>query len=199
MKIILIALLACLAATTTVTLSGLNLIPLTPEQKDLLNQAELAVLNQQRALHGTPAVTLNSTLINAAQTYADLLCSTGTFAHSPEANSGKYGENLFAASGTPSISYSDGKATLSWYKEISNYDFTTASAIDSTKAIGHFTAEIWKSVTTAGFGYGVCSSLSSTGKYWAKIIVVANFYPTPNSYYVGHKVEAYTANVPPLV
>ena len=87
----------------------------------------------------------------------------------------------------PTLFYTDGKATLSWYEEISNYDFTTASAIDSTKAVGHFTAEIWKGVTSAGFGYSVCSYLHSSGLTLAKIVVVGNYYPTPNFYYVGHK------------
>lgn len=51
---------------------------------------------------------------------------------------------------------------------------------------GHFTAMIWKTVTTVGFGYAVTKS---NGGY--KIYVVANYYPLPN--WRGHEKE----NVPP--
>ncbi|MEK8105215.1 CAP domain-containing protein [Micromonospora sp. M12] len=43
-------------------------------------------------------------------------------------------------------------AVDSWYSEISNYDFATGKPIDSTKAIGHFTALVWKNTTKLGVG-----------------------------------------------
>lgn len=51
--------------------------------------------------------------------------------------------------------------------------------------VGHFTAMIWKSVKSVGFGYSVVPEDDGYAIY-----VVANYWPTPN---VRGK---YAANVP---
>ena len=56
-----------------------------------LRNAELAKHNEKRAIHGSPALTLNDTLNTAAQAYAEDLVTNGNFAHSPAARSGSYG------------------------------------------------------------------------------------------------------------
>ncbi len=190
--IVLLGLLVCTLSQDPVILKADT--DFTPALKQSLAQGDLAKLNSLRALHGVGSVIISSTLTAAAQAYADNLCSTGVFAHSAEARSGQYGENLYYTAAYPSISYDSGKATANWYSEISNYDFATGTAIDSSKQIGHFTAEIWKTVTTVGFGYCLTSydyvySTTITLKV-AKLYVVANYSPTPN--YIGQ----YVANVP---
>lgn len=56
-----------------------------------LRNAELAKHNEKRAIHGSPALTLNDTLNTAAQVYAEHLASILTLEHSSEAKSGSYG------------------------------------------------------------------------------------------------------------
>lgn len=50
--------------------------------------------------------------------------------------------------------------------------------------IGHFTAQVWKRVTSVGFGYCTTTKTvtSSSGKpiNLAVLYVVANYAPTPN-------------------
>lgn len=57
---------------------------------------------------------------------------------------------------------------------------------------GHFTAEIWKGVTSVGYGYAVAPTKIGSSKGYA-IYVVANFYPVPNVW------GQYVANVPKLL
>jgi len=51
--------------------------------------------------------------------------------------------------------------------------------------VGHFTAMIWKSSTSVGFGYTQGAEQGGFGIY-----VVANYYPTPNV------IGDYAQNVP---
>ena len=88
--------------------------------------------------------------------------------------------------------YRKGNEVFVWYAEISNYNFATGKAIDPTKPIGHFTAEVWKSVTTVGFGYYYFTQTVS-GVAMKFVIVVANYYPTPNVH------GLYIQNVLPLI
>jgi hypothetical protein len=150
-----------------------------------LRNSELAKHNTYRAKHGCKALVLNSSLNTVALSYAQILSASHTFAHSPEASSGKYGENLYWAWGKPTVSYITPKASDSWYAEQQYYNYTTFKSTNSAKAVGHFTAMIWKSVTSVGFGY---SLVEENGGY--SVYVVANYYPTPN--YIGQ----YAANVP---
>lgn len=85
----------------------------------------------------------------------------------------------------PTLTYVPGKASDSWYSEVQYYNYTTFKSNDPTKLVGHFTAMIWKSVSSVGFGYAVTPE---KGGY--SIYVVANYSPTPN--YLGQ----YAANVP---
>lgn len=56
-----------------------------------LRNAELAKHNEKRAIHGSPALTLNATLNTAAQAYAEDLATKGSFEHSAAAKAGSYG------------------------------------------------------------------------------------------------------------
>lgn len=137
--------------------------------------AELTKHNTYRAKHGSPSLKINETLNTIAQKYAEKLAASHVFEHSEEARAGNYGENLYWGWGSPSFNYVLGKASDSWYAEIAYYDYNTAKSTTSGKAVGHFTAMIWKSVSTVGFGYA-----SVPEKNGIAVYVVANYSPTPN-------------------
>jgi hypothetical protein len=60
-----------------------------------LQAAELAMHNEKRAIYGSSAISLDAALNTAAQAYADYLATNNLFAHSSQAQSGSYGENLY--------------------------------------------------------------------------------------------------------
>jgi uncharacterized protein YkwD len=148
---------------------------------DLIN-AELSQHNFYRAKHGSPPLVLNDSLNTAALSYSQKLSSTHTFVHSPSA--GKYGENLYKSWGRPTVSYSSHAASDAWYAEQQYYNYGTFNSTNPSQVVGHFTALIWKSVKSVGFGY---SLVAENGGY--AVYVVANYYPPPN--YIGQ----YEANV----
>jgi uncharacterized protein YkwD len=73
--IVLLGLLVCTLSQGPVILKADT--DFTPALKQTLAQGDLAKLNSLRALHGVGSVTISSTLTDAAQAYADNLCSTG--------------------------------------------------------------------------------------------------------------------------
>jgi hypothetical protein len=64
------------------------------------------------------------------------------------------------------------------------YDYTTFKS-NTGEVVGHFTAMIWKSVKSVGFGIAKVPEDDGEAVY-----IVANYSPTPN--YSGQ----YAANVP---
>lgn len=112
-----------------------------------LRTVELQKHNSYRALHGCPALKLSNKLNTAAQNYANTIANAHNFTHSPSAQNGTYGENLYWGWGKPSLTYVPGKASDSWYAEVQYYDYTTFKTTDPKKMVGHFTAMIWKSAT----------------------------------------------------
>ena len=87
-------------------------------------------------------------------------------------------------SSSASLTYTNGAATESWYSEISNWNFSTSSPINTSQATGHFTQVVWVDSTHAGFGM-------ATGMYFGyhAIWIVARYSPPGN--YVGQ----YSSNV----
>lgn len=153
-----------------------------------LRTAELQKHNSYRALHGSPALTLSDSLNTVAQDYANTIANNHNMTHSAAAKNGTYGENLYWGWGYPTLTYIPGTASDKWYSEQQNYNYATFKTNDPTKVVGHFTALIWKSVTSVGFGYTV---VAEKGGY--AIYVVANYSPTPN-------VQGqYETNVPKLL
>lgn len=128
---------------------------------------------------------LSDSLNTVAQNYANTIANNHKMEHSGNARNGTYGENLYWGWGKLSFTYAPGKASDSWYAEEKFYNYATSLATISTP-VGHFTAMIWKSVTSVGFGYKV---VPEKGGY--AIYVVANYSPTPNIR------KQYAANVPP--
>lgn len=150
-----------------------------------LRAAELQKHNSYRALHGSPALTLSDSLNTIAQNYADTIANSHNLTHSDAAKNGTYGENLYWGWGYPTLTYLPGTASDRWYSEQQNYNYATFKTNDPTKTVGHFTALIWKSVTSVGFGYTVVAE-----KEGYAIYVVANYSPTPNV------LGQYATNVP---
>lgn len=114
---------------------------------------ELAKHNAFRATHGSPPLTLDDSLNTAAQNYAGKLVIAKTLTHSAEAISGTYGENLYYQWRSPTLAYVGGTASSSWYYEINYYDYNTFKTTTPGKAVGHFTALVWKASTKVGFGF----------------------------------------------
>lgn len=121
-------------------------------------------INNKRTTCGVSSYSVNATIQTTAQNYANSLAqllqgNAPTEAnHSPSAQSGKIGENMYWAQ-VPNTTYTDSNAASlgiaavdAWFSEISNYNFSTGSAINSSLAIGHFTALAWKSSTQVGCG-----------------------------------------------
>ena len=140
--------------------------------------------NEYRAKHGCNALVVNSTLNDIAQNYSEYL---GTQVHKLVHSSGDYGENLYRSWGSPTLTYASGAASNKWYGESAAY---TYGVFPPPSGTGHFTAMIWKSVTSVGFGY---YKVQEDNGY--AIYVVDNYYPAPNIYTQNY----YLANVLPPI
>ncbi|XP_053960496.1 GLIPR1-like protein 1 [Anastrepha ludens] len=136
-------------------------VPITMTQKDY-EKACVESHNKFRAMHGTPALTINPTLTQIASKWAQSLAKRQKMEHSRD---GKYGENIYYSSGqkvTPEM------PVKMWYDEIANYDFAKAQFSANT---GHFTQLIWRDTKQVGVAYAL-----SGEKVW----VVANYNPPGN-------------------
>ena len=109
----------------------------------------LNVHNEARCAHGSPALVWNNAVAASAQLWAN----AGNFAHSQSYNlappAGPAGENLAMGHATLESAVSD------WYAEVK--DCATLPGCSSGrngKAVGHFTALIWKGATSLGCGIG---------------------------------------------
>ncbi|SHO80814.1 Pathogenesis-related protein 1C precursor [hydrothermal vent metagenome] len=116
------------------------------------------------------SVVWSDTVATTAQDYANYLASTGKWEHD---NSG-YGENLYAASETPS--YVD--AINSWYEEKSDYNYQDNSC---NGVCGHYTQIVWKNTTEIGCGKAVYT----TGNMRGYTVIVCRYNPPGN--YIGEK------------
>ncbi|KAJ9130839.1 hypothetical protein NKR23_g12006 [Pleurostoma richardsiae] len=131
--------------------------------------AALAAHNSARAAKKVPALAWDATLASAAQTYAEKLAKTGTFAHS-----GVAGENLFWESPAGKTPLTD--ATKAWLAEAPNYHNEVIPQ-GSFAQYGHYTQCMWKSTTKVGLG----SAKDSKGAAY----VVGRYSPPGN--YVGQR------------
>ena len=123
--------------------------------------------NELRKQHGSEPLKLSEDLNKIAQEYAEILAKINEIKHSNNKYKGyDLGENIFCCSGTE---IQGDNMTLSWYKEINDYDFNNPGFISGT---GHFTQLIWKETEEVGFGF----SQSKNGIYYG----VANYFPAGN-------------------
>ncbi|CAF1460880.1 unnamed protein product [Adineta steineri] len=130
----------------------------------------LELHNSLRARHGVPALTLDDSISNSAQAYAEYLANSGRFEHSSDRDG--LGENLYESWGSAPEDNSDqGRtATQSWYDEINDYDYNEPGFSMQT---GHFTQVVWKSTSKLGMGIAF-------GDGDGKVIVVGRYSPAGN-------------------
>jgi len=132
----------------------------------------LKATNDYRQKHGAPPLTQDPAINKISQAYAEKLVKLGKMQHSMDP---KYGENLYYSftSNTKKptdadLSKSAQQAVDWWYAEIKLYDYKKPGFSFPTS---HFTALVWKSAKTMGFG------AASDGK---TTFVVANYFPATN-------------------
>jgi uncharacterized protein YkwD len=148
-------------------------------------QEVLAKVNELRAKHGSAPLTFDPELVEYAKSRASFMAEKDSLTHDGlRAGTGENGSWGGASYGPAAGSGTD--AVTDWYSEISNYDFTTGGKIDPTKAIGHFTALVWKSTTKLGVG-----RVAGQGKEYWETYIVANFSPA------GNMAGQYKINVVP--
>lgn len=124
----------------------------------------LKLMNEKRRLHGSPPLVWCDSCAKTAQSYAQSLASTRTFAHGMlrDASGNPVGQNLACAT-TPTGVWPATNAVTMWYDEVKLYDFKNPAFSPST---GHFTALVWKSTTKVGIGSATVNGYT---------VVVANF------------------------
>ncbi|XP_065093052.1 uncharacterized protein LOC135713749 [Ochlerotatus camptorhynchus] len=136
--------------------------------------AVLVEHNRLRAQHSADPLTLNSTISQCAQEWANHIASRNCMQHRPN---NRYGENIYACCGK--IDVSGEEVVRAWYNEIKDYRFEQANPCNFCQ-VGHFTQVVWKSSTQLGVG------IARNGK---NLYVVCNYDPPGN--YGGQ----YLANV----
>lgn len=148
----------------------------TDRTNDEFLQEVLNKVNVLRARHGSSLLTLDLELVEYAKSRASFMAEKDKLTH--EGLRSGTGENASWA-GAPSgpAAGSGIDAVDSWYAENSNYDYATGKQIDPdpNKAIGHFTALVWKNTTKIGVG-----RVAGQGKEWWETYIVANFSPPGN-------------------
>ncbi|XP_078352256.1 mucin-like protein, partial [Oculina patagonica] len=159
--------------TTTAVPAGLSFF-----EQDCLDSH-----NNFRSLHSafTP-MTWNRDIANGARTWAQFLLQNQSLLHEVAVlNSQNLGENLgrvFTSPAQPICSNASetscvncSQVVTEWYNEISNYNFDTGTAINSSLPWLHFTQIVWRSSTELGVGVA-----SGGGHHY----VVARYKPRGN-------------------
>ncbi|MFK3979505.1 CAP family protein [Micromonospora sp. NPDC050397] len=145
----------------------------------------VASVNQYRAKHGVPPVTLDDALVEYANSRASLVSTQEGLSHGHASLDHGYGENLSWHASTAQVPAGAEEATSGWYGEIVDYNFADPSA-SGPGATGHFTQLVWRSTTKVGFG----RAFGKGGEWW-ETYIVAIFHPA------GNMQGEYQANVPP--
>ncbi|XP_066436116.1 uncharacterized protein [Eleutherodactylus coqui] len=167
--------------TTTSYPSARGGEPSSPSAVDSRTFAQefLKANNAYRSQHGAKPLQLNTRISQDAQKWAEHLLTLKTLKHSDTS----CGENIWAKTGSPSITVTGQEVADSWYKEEKNYNFSKPSHQPDT---GHFTQMVWKACKEVGVG------VASSGK--GMFIVVAQYHPCGNITNPGF----YARNVLPL-
>ncbi|KAJ7284081.1 PR-1-like protein [Mycena rebaudengoi] len=128
--------------------------------------AFLSAHNTERAEHGAPNLVWNSTLAQAAKTWArscQLKHSDGSLLDRP------YGENLVAATGDFSIE----EAVAQFTSDKSQYH-------PSNPTYNHWTQVVWKATTQLGCAVARCSDVMNAGAGKAASYYVCLYDPPGN-------------------
>ncbi|KAF8315878.1 hypothetical protein DL93DRAFT_2096531 [Clavulina sp. PMI_390] len=126
----------------------------------------LSVHNTLRAAHGASAMTWNTTLAAAAQTWANKC----VFQHSG-GSLGPYGENLAAGTGTVTIA----NGLAMWSNEESSYNPSSPEA-------SHYTQMVWKGSHQLGCALATCAGGTIfAASYGTSDFYVCEYYPPRTS------------------
>jgi uncharacterized protein YkwD len=139
-------------------------------------QEVLNKVNELRAKHGSPPLTLDPELVEYAKSRASFMAEKDDLTH--EGLRSGTGENGSWAGTTYGPAAGSGTAAVDgWYAENSNYDYAAGKQIDPdpNKPTGHFTALVWKNTTKIGVG-----RVAGQGKQYWETYIVANFSPAGN-------------------
>ena len=150
-------------------------------------QEVLNKVNQLRARHGSPLLTLDPELVEYAKSRASFMAEKTKLTH--EDLRPDTGENgWWGGTSTGPAAGSGTTAVDKWYAENSNYDYAAGQQIDPdpNKPTGHFTALVWKNTTKLGVG-----RVAGQGTKWWETFIVANF-SLP-----GNMQDQYVMNVVP--
>jgi uncharacterized Fe-S cluster protein YjdI len=159
--------------------------PLPDQTDDTFQQALLKSVNDFRARHSLPALTIDPQLVNTAKARAQVVSTYNALDENHQGKDPNLGENLFWEGAIANQPPPATDATQAWYSEIIDYNFATAAANPNTTT-GHFTQLTWKATTTMGaarvFGQG--------GNPYYEMYIVAEFSPP------GNVQGQYADNVP---
>lgn len=132
--------------------------------------------NYWRAQLGISPLVWSDEIASYAQAWADELAAKGC--KMKHRTNGKYGENIFWASG---MKITSAFVTDDWASERQYFDHKTQECADG-EVCGHYTQQIWENTKKIGCGMAKCSN---GAEIW-----VCNYDPAGN--YMGEKV--YTPN-----
>ncbi len=160
--------------------------PLPDQTDDTFQNELLKSVNDFRARHGLPALTIDPNLVTSAKARAQVVSSYNQLDENHQGRIPGQGENLFWEGVIGSQPAPTTDATKSWYGEIIDYNFAT-SAANPNQTTGHFTQLVWQATTTIGaarvFG-------QSPGSPYSEMYIVAEFLPAANT------PGQFAANVP---
>ena len=128
--------------------------------------------NTYRTKHKSPDVSIDNTLNQSAQTWAETIAAKGDLEHSTNRNN--VGENIYWGGGDSANLGS--AAVQDWYSEIKDYDYTKPV---SSNATGHFTQVVWKGSTKVGCGAAPGPATIDGTKYDG-FYVVCQYAPAGN-------------------
>ncbi len=129
--------------------------------------------NTYRAKHKSPNVTIDDTLNQSAQAWAQTIAAKGDLEHSTNRNN--VGENIYWSGGDDSTNLGSA-AVQDWYSEIKDYDYTKPVFSGDT---GHFTQVVWKGSTKVGCGAAPGPATIEGTKYDG-FYVVCQYSPAGN-------------------
>lgn len=156
-----------------------NAIAQTSIDLSTLQSTALSKHNTYRSTHHSPSMTLNNSLNNTAQSWAEYLAANRVFEHSDRSQRNNAGENLYVYYTTaPSISADTlaEEAVKSWYDEVKDYDYSNPGFSMGT---GHFTQVVWKGSTELGCGAAE-GTATLDGTTFNAFYVVCHYAPAGN-------------------
>lgn len=164
------------ATTLAIALTGAvigNHLVLGQTSIDLakLRSDAVSAHNTYRVKHQSPNVTIDDTLNQSAQAWAQTIAAKGDLEHSTNRNN--VGENIYWGGDSANLGSA---AVQDWYSEIKDYDYNKPVFSSAT---GHFTQVVWKGSTKVGCGAAPGPATIEGTKYDG-FYVVCQYAPAGN-------------------